>query len=85
MLAVAIASTFSRALSNGTIHTTKLLRRGIDIDRAARRGRGRDRKITDVMRPFRPFSRSPLRVPSLAAALLTSWAATPIHANAGPR
>jgi CIC family chloride channel protein len=35
MLAVAIASTVSRALSNGTIYTTKLLRRGIDIDRAA--------------------------------------------------
>jgi CIC family chloride channel protein len=33
MLAVAIASTVSRALSYGTIYTTKLLRRGIDIDR----------------------------------------------------
>ena len=34
MLAVAIASTISRALSYGTIYTTKLLRRGTDIDRA---------------------------------------------------
>jgi CIC family chloride channel protein len=33
MLAVAIASTTSRALSYGTIYTTKLLRQGIDIDR----------------------------------------------------
>jgi CIC family chloride channel protein len=35
MLAVAIASSVSRALSYGTIYTTKLLRRGTDIDRAA--------------------------------------------------
>jgi hypothetical protein len=33
MLAVAIASTVSRALSYGTIDTTKLLRRGTDIDK----------------------------------------------------
>jgi chloride channel protein, CIC family len=32
MLAVAITSTLSRAISYGTIYTTKLLRRGIDID-----------------------------------------------------
>jgi hypothetical protein len=35
MLAVAIATAISRALSYGTIYTTKLLRRGTDIDRAA--------------------------------------------------
>jgi chloride channel protein, CIC family len=34
MLAIAIASAVSRALSYGTIYTTKLLRRGTDIDRA---------------------------------------------------
>lgn len=33
MLAVAVGTTVSRALSYGTIYTTKLLRRGIDIDR----------------------------------------------------
>ncbi len=38
MLAVAIASTVSRALSYGTIYTTKLLRRGTDIDRQAEDG-----------------------------------------------
>jgi CIC family chloride channel protein len=32
MLAVAIAAALSRAVSYGTIYTTKLLRRGIDID-----------------------------------------------------
>ncbi len=35
MLAVAVATTVSRALSYGTIYTTKLLRRGTDIDRPA--------------------------------------------------
>jgi chloride channel protein, CIC family len=35
MLAVAVATTVSRALSYGSIYTTKLLRRGTDIDRPA--------------------------------------------------
>jgi CIC family chloride channel protein len=59
MLAVAIASTVSRALSYGTIYTTKLLRRGTDIDRAAPWRALQDLKITDVMRPFP----APLPVP----------------------
>jgi CIC family chloride channel protein len=59
MLAVAIASTLSRALSYGTIYTTKLLRRGTDIDQAAPWRAVADMKITDIMRPFRP----PLPVP----------------------
>jgi CIC family chloride channel protein len=54
MLAVAIASTVSRALSYGTIYTTKLLRRGTDIDQAAPWRALADLKITDVMRPFTP-------------------------------
>ncbi len=54
MLAVAIATTVSRALSYGTIYTTKLLRRGTDIDRAAPWRAVADLKVTDVMRPFRP-------------------------------
>jgi chloride channel protein, CIC family len=54
MLAVAIATTVSRALSYGTIYTTKLLRRGTDIDRAAPWRALADLKVTDVMRPFRP-------------------------------
>ena len=59
MLAVAIASTISRALSYGTIYTTKLLRRGTDIDRATPWRALSDLKIADAMRPFRP----PLPVP----------------------
>jgi CIC family chloride channel protein len=54
MLAVAIASTVSRALSYSTIYTEKLLRRGTDIDRAAPWRALQDLKITDVMRPFKP-------------------------------
>jgi CIC family chloride channel protein len=64
MLAVAIASTVSRVLSYGTIYTTKLLRRGTDIDRALPWRALQDLKITDVMRPFRPA----LPVPPVAAA-----------------
>src|ERR1700761_2261922 len=54
MLAVAIATTVSRALSYGTIYTTKLLRRGTDIDQAVPWRAVADLKITDAMRPFRP-------------------------------
>jgi CIC family chloride channel protein len=54
MLAVAIAATISRALSYGTIYTTKLLRRGTDIDQAAPWRAVADLKITDLMRPFKP-------------------------------
>ena len=59
MLAVAIASVISRALSYGTIYTTKLLRRGTDIDRTTPWRALSDLKITDAMRPFR----TPLPVP----------------------
>jgi chloride channel protein, CIC family len=59
MLAVAIASTTSRALSYGTIYTTKLLRRGNDVDRAVPWRALQDLKVADAMRPFRP----PLPVP----------------------
>jgi chloride channel protein, CIC family len=52
MLAVAIASTLSRALSYGTIYTTKLLRRGTDIDRTTPWRALSDLKIADAMRPF---------------------------------
>jgi chloride channel protein, CIC family len=52
MLAVAIATAVSRALSYGTIYTTKLLRRGTDIDRAAPWRAFGDLKAADAMRPF---------------------------------
>jgi chloride channel protein, CIC family len=59
MLAVAVASTVSRALSYGTVYTTKLLRRGTDIDRTTPWRALADLKVADVMRPFR----APLTVP----------------------
>jgi chloride channel protein, CIC family len=52
MLAVATATATSRALSYGTIYTTKLLRRGYDIDRATRWRAFSDLKAADAMRPF---------------------------------
>jgi chloride channel protein, CIC family len=52
MLAVAIATGTSRALSYGTIYTTKLLRRGQDLDRAAPWRAFTDLKAADAMRPF---------------------------------
>ncbi len=64
MLAVAVASSLSRALSYGTIYTTKLLRRGTDIDRTAPWRALADLKIADAMRPFR----QPLPVPPPATA-----------------
>jgi chloride channel protein, CIC family len=59
MLAVAVATAVSRGLSYGTIYTTKLLRRGQDIDRAAPWRAFGDLKAADAMRPLP----APLPVP----------------------
>jgi chloride channel protein, CIC family len=59
MLAVAIATAVSRGLSYGTIYTTKLLRRGTDIDRPAPEHAFQDLKVADAMHPFP----TPLAVP----------------------
>jgi chloride channel protein, CIC family len=75
MLAVAIASALSRALSYGTIYTTKLLRRGTDIDRTTPWRALADLKIADAMRPFHrplpipPEADGPSTAPDQAAAL----------------
>jgi chloride channel protein, CIC family len=52
MLAVALATAVSRALSYGTIYTTKLLRRGTDIDRPTPWHALQDLKVADAMRAF---------------------------------
>jgi CIC family chloride channel protein len=65
MLAVAIASTLSRALSYGTIYTTKLLRRGTDIDRATPWRALHDLKITDIMQPMPPARVPPDSAPQV--------------------
>ena len=54
MLAVAIATATSRALSYGTIYTTKLLRRGIDLDRVPSADPFEDLTAADAMRAFQP-------------------------------
>ena len=63
MLAVAIASTVSRMLSYGTIYTTKLLRRGIDVDQAAPWRAFGDLKVSDAMQKLA----TPLAVPEQKA------------------
>ena len=50
MLAVAIATTLSRGLSYGTIYTTKLLRRGTDLDKTTPWRALQDVKLADAMR-----------------------------------
>ena len=52
MLAVAVATAISRTLSYGTIYTTKLLRRGIDIDRPTPWHALQELKVCDAMRAF---------------------------------
>jgi len=74
MLAVAVASTVSRGLSYGTIYTTKLLRRGTDLDRTTPWRILQDLKVSDAMQAFQPpFSLAGSRKlpdsPSPAAAL----------------
>ena len=60
MLAVAIATVVSRALSYGTIYTTKLLRRGIDIDHAPSADPFEELTAADAMRPFQsPLTADP--------------------------
>jgi CIC family chloride channel protein len=52
MLAIAIATVTSRALSYGTIYTTKLLRRGTDIDRPRANHAFSELTVADAMHPF---------------------------------
>jgi chloride channel protein, CIC family len=77
MLAVAIATLVSRAVSYGTIYTTKLLRRGEDIDRAVPWRALQDMKVADVMRVFRPPLPEPPRPEAMAVSngQAPDWAA----------
>ncbi|MEP7022503.1 MAG: chloride channel protein [Actinomycetota bacterium] len=68
MLAVAIATAVSRGLSYGTIYTTKLLRRGTDIDRPAPSSLFQDLTVGDVMRPLSVSAPVPEPAPDSAAA-----------------
>jgi chloride channel protein, CIC family len=73
MLAVAIATATSRALSYGTIYTTKLLRRSQDVDRAAPWRAFGDLKAADAMRPFP----APLLIPDGHTGTLAGASALP--------
>ena len=74
MLAAGIAAAVSKKLSYGSIYTTKLLRRGIDIERPKATGVLQMLTVADVMQPVparRPESRvnlptSPANLESLA-------------------
>ena len=87
MLAVAIATATSRALSYGTIYTAKLLRRGQDIDRAAPWRAFGDLKAADVMHPFREPARrhSRARRRHLAAAPALARLAGPVTYQGDPQ
>ncbi len=52
MLAVALSVTLARRLRYGTVYTTKLLRRGIDIDRPRPSSLLQVLTVTEVMRPL---------------------------------
>ena len=52
MLATGIAAALSKHLSYGSIYTTKLLRRGIDIERPKPTGVLQQLTVADVMQPF---------------------------------
>jgi len=52
MLAAGVAAALSKRLSYGSIYTTKLLRRGIDIERPRATGALEKLTVADVMQPF---------------------------------
>lgn len=54
MLAVGVAAGLSKLLTYGTIYTTKLLRRGTDIDRTKPPSALQALSVADVMQPLRP-------------------------------
>jgi chloride channel protein, CIC family len=66
MLAVGIAAAVSKRLSYGNIYTTKLLRRGIDIERPRTTGVLQSLTVADVMQPLPQGERTELvgHVPS---------------------
>jgi CIC family chloride channel protein len=52
MLTSAIAAAVSKRLSYGSVYTTKLLRRGIDIERARTTGVLHTRTVSEIMQPI---------------------------------
>ena len=59
MLACGLASQLARQITKGSIYTTKLLRRGIDIERPKAVGALRALKVEQVMQPLQPIDDQP--------------------------
>jgi len=73
MMAVAVATAISQRLSYGTIYTTKLLRRGVDVDRPKPATLLQQLRVSEVMR----------RLPPVVAEAVSSSSPDPIGAPAG--
>jgi len=65
MLAAGISAGLSRRLTYGTIYTTKLLRRGTDIERPRPASLLQTLTVGDTMKPLPPAAAPPLAAPSL--------------------
>ena len=80
MLATGIAAAISKRLSHGSIYTTKLLRRGIDLERPKPTSVLSVLTVADVMRPLAGADGKPLSLhavhgqPEASARLPTLWA-----------
>ncbi|HEX3616403.1 MAG TPA: chloride channel protein [Solirubrobacteraceae bacterium] len=59
MLACGLASQLARQVTHGSIYTTKLLRRGIDIERPKAIGALRALTVEQVMQPLQPINGQP--------------------------
>ena len=68
MLTCGIAAAVSKHLSYGSMYTTKLLRRGIDIERPKTTDALQTLTVADAMQPFARFAATaPLRAERVAA------------------
>ncbi|MGC9221002.1 MAG: chloride channel protein [Solirubrobacteraceae bacterium] len=77
MLASGLASQLARQLTHGSIYTTKLLRRGIDIERPKAIGALRALSVAQVMQPLQPVNGQPRTLtgeaPGSAGATAPAW------------
>jgi chloride channel protein, CIC family len=84
MLAAGIAAAVSKKFSYGSIYTTKLLRRGIDIERPKATGVLQTLTVADVMQPLSPGEHTVLTQPATAEAPAAATNATQWEALVGP-
>jgi CIC family chloride channel protein len=84
MLAAGIAAAVSKKFSYGSIYTTKLLRRGIDIERPKATGVLQTLTVADVMQPLSPGEHTVLTQPATAESPAAATNATQWEALVGP-